>query len=119
MKRSSSFSGLVGVGLVLVALAPVGCSTPAAGVSCSPGTTVACSCQGALTGQATCDSSGREGACLCAGGSGGSSGGSSDGGSGGSSGSSGSSSGGLEAGVGVDAASPDAAGVPTDAATGG
>lgn len=82
-------AGLTGAALLLVA----GCSTQAAGVSCSPGTTVVCSCQGALTGQSTCDSSGNEGACECGGAPDSSSGG------GGSPSGAGSDSGGGEAGM--------------------
>ena len=85
----------VHVRLGLVALAGVlglvsaACSTSSAGVSCSPGTTLTCSCAGSLTGQSTCDATGREGACQCGPGSG-SSGGSSSGAGGGSGSSSGS-----------------------------
>jgi hypothetical protein len=100
-------------------IAQAGCSTQAAGVTCSPGSTVACSCQGSLSGQATCDSSGHEGACNCTGtgsssGSG-SSGGSSSGSSSG--GSSGSSSGG-EAGAPVEGGA-EIDGAVEDGATGG
>jgi hypothetical protein len=102
-KRTTWVWSLAGVVAVAVAalVAQAGCSTQAAGVNCTPGSTVMCSCQGALTGQAQCDSSGHESACNCTGGgssSGGGSGGSSGGASGGSSGgSSGSSSGGVPA----------------------
>ena len=76
-----------------LAFAQGGCGASDAGVSCSPGVTLKCSCGGSLTGQSTCDSTGREGACECGAGSG-----SSSGGSGSSSGATGSSSGGSGSG---------------------
>jgi hypothetical protein len=98
MWRIAGLAGLVAAALALGA--HVGCSTQAAGVSCPPGSMVVCSCNGSLTGQAQCDSSGHEGECLCNGDSGGSSGSSSGSGSGSSSGGgSGSGSGGTEGGT--------------------
>jgi hypothetical protein len=88
-----SLGAVLAIGL---AVAQGGCGSGDAGVTCSPGQPLKCSCGGSLSGQATCDGSGHEGPCDCSGGSGSSSGatGSSTGssGSGSSTGSSGSSS---------------------------
>jgi hypothetical protein len=84
-----SLAGLAGAAAVLVfaVVTPLACSNQPAGVSCSAGSTVVCSCNGALTGQAACDSTGHEGACVCDG-SGSSSGSASSSGAGSGSGSS-------------------------------
>ncbi len=97
MWRVAGLAGLVAAALALGA--HVGCSNQAAGVSCPAGSMVVCSCNGSLTGQAQCDSNGREGECICNGDSGGGSG-SSSGSSGGSSSGSGSGPGGTSSGDG-------------------
>jgi hypothetical protein len=91
MRAAGSLGAILALSLAVV---QGGCAADA-GVSCSPGQMLRCSCNGSLTGQATCDSSGHESACDCSGGSDDSGGGSgsSGGGSGSSSGSSSSSSG--------------------------
>lgn len=120
-KASTGFlSGIVALAAAAL-MTQAGCSTQAAGVTCQAGSTVTCSCQGALTGQAQCDSTGHESACNCTGGGSGSGGSSSSGGlSGGSSGgSSGSSSGGVAAEGGTSADAGGEGGEIGDGATGG
>ena len=56
--------GAGGAALV-AALVQGGCSTQSAGVSCPAGQTLACNCNGSLSGTLTCDSNGTEGACQC------------------------------------------------------
>src|ERR1700722_9261112 len=93
--------GLVGAAgaLALAVVTPMACSNQPAGVSCAAGSTVVCSCNGALSGQAECDSTGHEGACLCNG-SGSSSGSASSSGGGSGSGSGSSSGAGSDSGSG-------------------
>src|ERR1035441_3415561 len=63
MRAIGSLGAILALSLAVV---QGGCAADA-GVSCSPGQTLRCSCNGSLTGQATCDSSGHESACDCSG----------------------------------------------------
>ena len=117
---------LLGAGAIatVAVVAQSACSTQAAGVTCQAGSSVACSCEGALTGTAECDSTGHESACNCSdattsSGSGSSSGSSSGLSSGSSSGSSSGGSGGDSGGLPAEGGTGGGEGGVEDGATGG